>query len=112
MYEAVANRTIEIGTMCSLMYCRISILTVLVTESLFIVLMGAGVGLFPASFLQFFSISTLNWNSFAGLTFLFSLNLSIIISFLIFATALGLIGGLLVAVRAARLNIVNSLGEV
>lgn len=109
MYAAVANRTIEIGTMRSLGFSRRSILTVFVTESLLIALIGAGIGLLLASFLQFFSISTLNWNSFADLTFSFSLNPSIIFSCLIFAVAMGLIGGFLPAVRAARLNIVSAL---
>ncbi|KAF0152037.1 MAG: lipoprotein release ABC transporter permease [Ignavibacteria bacterium] len=109
MYAAVANRTVEIGTMRSLGFSRRSILTVFMTESLLITLIGAAVGIALASLLQFFSISTLNWNSFSDLTFSFALNPSIIISCLIFAVFMGLLGGFLPAVRAARLNIVNAL---
>lgn len=109
MYAAVANRTIEIGTMRSLGFSRRSILTVFMSESLLITLIGAAVGVGLASLLQFFSISTLNWNSFSDLTFTFALNPSIIISCFIFAIVMGLLGGFLPAVRAARLNIVNAL---
>lgn len=109
MYAAVANRTVEIGTMRSLGFSRRSILTVFMSESLLITLIGAAVGVGLASLLQFFSISTLNWNSFSDLTFTFALNPSIIISCFIFAIVMGLLGGFLPAVRAARLNIVNAL---
>lgn len=109
MYAAVANRTVEIGTMRSLGFSRRSILTVFMSESLLITLIGAAVGVGLASLLQFFSISTLNWNSFSDLTFSFALNPSIIISCFIFAIIMGLLGGFLPAVRAARLNIVNAL---
>lgn len=109
MYAAVANRTIEIGTMRSLGFSRRSILTVFMAESMLIAMIGAGGGLVLASLLQFFSISTLNWNSFSDLTFSFALNPSIIISCLIFAVFMGLLGGFLPAARAARLNIVTAL---
>ena len=109
MYAAVANRTIEIGTMRSLGFKRRSILAAFLSESLLITLIGAAIGLFFASFLQLFTISTLNFNSFADLSFAFALNPSIITSCLIFAIVMGLLGGFLPAVRASRLNIVNSL---
>jgi ABC-type antimicrobial peptide transport system permease subunit len=109
MYAAVANRTVEIGTMRSLGFKRRSILFAFLSESLLITLIGAAVGLFFASFLQLFTISTLNFNSFSDLSFAFALNPSIITSCLIFAIVMGLLGGFLPAVRASRLNIVNSL---
>jgi len=109
MYAAVANRTVEIGTMRSLGFKRRSVLAAFLFESILISLIGGIIGLFLASFLQFFSISTLNWNSFAELAFSFSLNPRIIIYSLVFAVLMGLLGGFLPSVRAARLNIVSSL---
>ena len=109
MYAAVANRTVEIGTMRSLGFKRRSILFAFLSESLLITLIGAAVGLFFASFLQLFTISTLNFNSFSDLSFAFALNPSIITSCLIFAIVMGLLGGFLPAVRASRLNIVSAL---
>lgn len=109
MYSAVANRTVEIGTMRSLGFSRRSILSAFLIESLLITVVGGLLGLFFASFLQFFTISTLNMNSFSELAFSFSLSPSIIISSLIFALVMGVLGGFLPSVRAARLNIVNAL---
>ena len=109
MYSAVANRTVEIGTMRSLGFSRRSILTAFLFEAILTSFVGGLIGLFIASFLQFFSISTLNWNSFSELAFSFSLSPSIIISSLIFALVMGVLGGFLPSVRAARLNIVNAL---
>lgn len=109
MYAAVANRTVEIGTMRSLGFSRRSILAAFLVEALFIALVGGSIGLFLASFLQFFTVSTLNWSSFAELSFSFALSPSIILSALIFSALMGIIGGFLPSVRAARANIVNSL---
>jgi ABC-type antimicrobial peptide transport system permease subunit len=109
MYAAVANRTIEVGTMRALGFSRRSILTVFLSESILIAIAGGLIGIFLAFFLQFFSISTLNFNSFAELSFSFALSPSIIISSLVFALLMGIIGGFLPSVRAAKLNIVNAL---
>jgi ABC-type antimicrobial peptide transport system permease subunit len=109
MYAAVANRTVEIGTMRSLGFKRRSILLAFLVESMFITFIGAAIGLFIASFLQFFTVSTLNFNSFSDLSFSFALNPSIIFSCLMFAIIMGLLGGFLPSVRASRLNIVSAL---
>jgi ABC-type antimicrobial peptide transport system permease subunit len=109
MYSAVANRTVEIGTMRSLGFRRRSVMFAFLVESLTISFFGGLLGLFLASFLQFFSISTLNWNSFAELSFSFALSSDIAISSLVFAVVMGFIGGFLPSVRASRLNIVNAL---
>ncbi|MEW5843433.1 MAG: ABC transporter permease [Bacteroidota bacterium] len=109
MYAAVANRTVEIGTMRSLGFSRRSILSAFLLESLTIAMLGCVIGLIFASLLQFFRISTLNFNSFADLSFSFALSPSIIVSSFIFAIFMGFLGGFLPSIRAARLNIVNAL---
>ncbi len=109
MYAAVANRTIEIGTLRALGFRRTSILIAFLIEALVISLAGGVLGIFLASFLQFFSISTLNFQSFTELAFNFALSPGIIIASLIFAVFMGFIGGFLPSVRAARLSIVNAL---
>jgi putative ABC transport system permease protein len=109
MYAAVANRTVEVGTLRALGFKRRSILVVFLIESLVIAITGGIVGLILASFLQFFNISTLNFGSFSELAFGFSLSPTIIISSLLFAVLMGILGGFLPSVRAARLNIVNAL---
>lgn len=112
MYAAVANRTVEIGTLRALGFRRSSILVVFLFESLLISLIGGLIGLAFASFLQFYSISTLNFASFAELQFGFALTPSIAISSLIFAAAMGIIGGFFPSVRAARLKIISALRAI
>lgn len=112
MYAAVANRTAEIGTLRALGFRRASILAAFLLESLFLSLLGGLLGLFFASFMQLFTISTMNWQSFAELAFSFRLNPAIIGKSLCFALVMGLIGGFSPAVRAARLNIVDALRAV
>lgn len=112
MYAAVANRTVEIGTMRSLGFRRRSILAAFLFESVLLSLLAAVIGLFFASFLQFFSVSTLNWSSFAELKFDFAISPSIIISSLLFAVFMGLAGGFLPAVRASRMKIVDALKSI
>ena len=109
MYSAVANRTVEIGTLRSLGFKRRSILGSFLVESLAISIIGGAIGLFLASFLQFFSISTLNFTSFSELAFSFALSPRIIVDSLIFAVIMGILGGFLPSVRAARMNIVTAL---
>jgi ABC-type antimicrobial peptide transport system permease subunit len=109
MYAAVANRTVEVGTLRALGFRRRSVLAAFLTESILLSLIGAIVGLLFASTLQFFTISTLNFGSFAELAFSFALSPSIVVSSLLFALLMGFIGGFLPSVRAARLNIVNAL---
>jgi len=109
MYAAVANRTVEIGTLRALGFRRRSILAAFLGESLLIALIGGSIGLLLASLLQFFSISTLNFGSFSELAFSFALSPTIIISSLLFAVAMGFLGGFLPSVRAARMNILQAL---
>ncbi len=109
MYSAVANRTVEIGTLRALGFSRRSILSAFLIESLFLSLLGGVLGLLLASSLSFVQISTLNFASFSEIAFKFSLSPQIIIGSLIFALFMGFIGGFLPSIRAARLNIVNAL---
>jgi ABC-type lipoprotein release transport system permease subunit len=109
MYAAVANRTVEIGTLRSLGFGRISVLIAFLAEALFIALLGATLGLFLASFLQTVTISTLNFATFSELAFGFDLSTAIVVSCFIFAIVMGIVGGFLPAVRASRLKIVNAL---
>ena len=109
MYGAVANRTVEIGTLRALGFYRRSILLAFLTESFVLSFAGGLIGLGLASVLQFFTISTLNFGSFSELAFSFALSPSIIASALGFSLLMGLLGGFLPAVRAARLNIIQAL---
>jgi putative ABC transport system permease protein len=109
MYAAVAQRVTEIGTLRALGFQKKNILTAFVAESLFLGLIGGLAGLFFASFLQLITISTMNWQTFAELAFSFVLTPDIAWKSLSFSIVMGFVGGLFPAMRAARMNIVDSL---
>jgi ABC-type antimicrobial peptide transport system permease subunit len=111
MYAAVANRTAEIGTLRAVGFQRSAILTAFLAESLLLGLVGGFAGLFLAGFLQFFTVSTTNFQTFAELAFRFQLSVDIVMEGLGFAVLMGLAGGLLPAFQAARMNIVDALRE-
>ena len=81
-------------------------------ESIVLSVGGGAVGVGLASILQFFTISTLNLGSFSELAFSFALSPQIIAQSLSFSLLMGLLGGFLPSVRAARLNIIQALRAV
>jgi putative ABC transport system permease protein len=109
MYSSVANRTAEIGTMRALGFQKMNILGSFLVEALLLGFSGGIAGLFFASFLQFFTVSTLNFQTFSELAFSFTMTSGIVIKSMTFALIMGFIGGVLPAFRAARMNIVESL---
>ncbi|HTG82676.1 MAG TPA: ABC transporter permease [Geobacteraceae bacterium] len=109
MYAAVANRTVEIGTLRALGFEKRNILAAFILESLFLGLLGGLAGIVAASFMQLITISTMNWATFSELAFSFTLTGEIIGKSLLFSLVMGLVGGVLPAVRAARMNIVEAL---
>ncbi|KQV85017.1 multidrug ABC transporter permease [Massilia sp. Root351] len=109
MYASVANRTGEIGTLRALGYQRRNILAAFLAESMLLALAGGAAGLVFASFMQFLSFSTTNFQSFSELAFGFRLDGAIVVKTLLFSLAMGFIGGFLPAVRAARMKIVDAL---
>ena len=111
MYASVANRTREIGTLRALGFRRTSILIAFLMESLFLGFLGGIAGLFFASFLQFFTVSTTNFQTFSELAFSFSLDVPITLKAMSFALGMGFVGGILPAIRASGMEIVDALRE-
>ena len=109
MYSSVANRTAEIGTLRALGFQRRSILLAFLVESLLLGFLGGTAGLFFASFMQLFTISTMNFQTFSELAFSFSITFEIIYKALVFSLVMGFVGGVLPAIRASRMNIVDAL---
>ncbi|MCX5834511.1 MAG: ABC transporter permease [Deltaproteobacteria bacterium] len=109
MYSAVANRTSEIGTLRALGYQRRNILAAFLVEALLLGFFGGVTGIFFASFMQLITVSTMNFQTFAELAFRFTLSPAIVAQSMAFAFVMGLVGGVLPALRASRMNIVESL---
>jgi putative ABC transport system permease protein len=112
MYAAVANRVKEIGTLRALGFRRRAILWAFLAEAMLLGLAGGAAGLALASLMQYVQISTMNWQSFAELAFTFKLTPGIAALALAFAALMGILGGFLPAVRAARLKIVDALRAI
>jgi putative ABC transport system permease protein len=109
MYASVASRTGEIGTLRALGFSRAAILAAFLGEALLLGLIGGIAGLAAASVMQALSISTTNFQTFAEIAFSFTLTPGIVIASLVFALAMGFIGGFLPAARAASMKIVDAL---
>lgn len=109
MYAAVAHRIREIGTLRALGFHRRDILLSFLTESLLIALAGGGLGIGLALFLQSFTLSTTNFSTFSEVTFGFRMTPGIAFRTLAFAACMGVLGGSLPALRAARTRVVEAL---
>ncbi|MBM4145190.1 MAG: ABC transporter permease [Nitrospira sp.] len=109
MYSSVANRVFEIGTLRALGFQRKSILAAFLAEAISLGLIGGVAGLFLASFLQLYTVSTMNWQTFSELAFSFSLTFEIIYEAMSFAIIMGFVGGVLPAIRASRMDIIEAL---
>jgi ABC-type lipoprotein release transport system permease subunit len=109
MYAQVGTRIAEIGTLRALGFPRHDILLAFLLEAGLLGLAGWLIGLMPAGLLNFFTLSTVNWASFAELTFRFTLTPGIVLKSLAFGVGMGLLGGLLPAIKAARLPLLEAL---
>jgi len=109
MYAQVGARISEIGTLRALGFKRHHILAAFLLESMFLGFLGWLLGLVPASLLNFLTLSTINWSSFAELTFKFALTPGIVAKSLIFGVGMGLVGGFLPSLKAARLPLLEAL---
>jgi putative ABC transport system permease protein len=113
MYSAVAARTREIATLRALGFGRIAVVVALMIESLVLALVGGAVGA-ALAYVAFdnFRAATMNWQSFSQVTFAFAVTPQLLVQGVIWATLIGLLGGLLPAIRAARLPIAAALREL
>lgn len=111
MYASVASRTNEIGTLRALGFPRQSILTAFLVEAMLLGGVGGAIGLTLASLMQFLTLSTMNWQTFSELAFSFTLTFDIAWKSLLFSVAMGFFGGVIPAIRASRLKIVDALRE-
>ena len=112
MYASVASRVGEIGTLRALGFRQGAVLWAFMAEALLLGCVGGAAGLAFAALMQFASFSTINFQTFADLSFRFMLTPAIAGKTLLFAVTMGFVGGFLPAFRAARLNIVDALRAV
>ena len=113
MYSAVAARTREIATLRALGFGGGPVVVSVLVESLLLALIGGAIG-GALAYLGFngFQTSTINWQTFSQVAFAFAVTPGLIVAGIVYALLMGLVGGLLPAVRAARLPIVSALREL
>jgi putative ABC transport system permease protein len=113
MYTAVAKRSREIATLRALGFNAGSVIFSVLSESLAIGVIGGVIG-GAAAYLAFngYQTSTMNFQTFSQVAFAFRVTPALLGTGLVYALIMGLIGGILPAVRAARLPIAQALREL
>ncbi|MBL9018644.1 MAG: ABC transporter permease [Myxococcales bacterium] len=109
MNGAVAHRTKEIGTLRALGFSRIAILISFVFEALLLALLGGLVGLAFVQLLALVSFPVMNFQTFSEIVISFRATPAVIVSAMVFSLVMGLVGGLLPAIRAARVSPVEAM---
>lgn len=112
MYAAVATRSREIATLRAIGFGGAPVVLSVMIESLVLALVGGALGAVIAYLLfNNFSVSTLGQN-FTQVVFAFKVTPALVVRGLIIAVAIGMIGGFLPAIRAARLPVTTALREL
>ena len=109
MFSAVSSRTAEIGTLRALGFGSAPVIASVMAEAMALSVLGGllGAGIAYGVF-NGYSVSTLGGN-FTQVAFNFAVTPRLVIQGLVWALAIGFIGGLFPAVRAARLPVTQAL---
>lgn len=109
MYSAVATRRVEIATLRAIGFSGLPVVVSVLTEAVALALAGGVIGaLVSYTLFNGMSVSTLGQN-FTQVAFSFAVTPALVVRGLLWAVAIGLLGGLFPAVRAARLPVVVAL---
>jgi putative ABC transport system permease protein len=113
MYTAVATRTREIATLRALGFNTASVLISVLAEALALAALGGVIGGLTA-YLAFngYQTSTMNFQTFSQVAFAFAVTQTLLVQGLSYALLMGFVGGLMPAIRAARLPISSALREL
>jgi putative ABC transport system permease protein len=113
MYTAVATRAREIATLRALGFNTLSVLVSVLSESMALGLIGGVIGS-AAAYLAFngYQTSTMNFQTFSQVAFAFQVTPALLVTGVVYSLLMGLVGGLLPAIRAARLPISSALREL
>ncbi|MDQ3269107.1 MAG: ABC transporter permease [Pseudomonadota bacterium] len=110
MYSAVSARTREIGTLRALGFGRVPVIASVMAEALVLAVAGGLIGAVLAYLLfNGYAVSTLSPSSFTQVAFNFAVTPALIAQGLVWALAIGFLGGLMPALRAARLPVTEAL---
>jgi putative ABC transport system permease protein len=113
MYSSVSARGTEIATLRALGFGPFAVLVSTIIESTLLALVGGLLG-GALAYVVFngFRVSTFNGNSFSQVVFDFAVTGDLLAQGIVTALIIGLVGGLLPALRAARLPVAQALREL
>ena len=109
MYASVSERSREIAVLRAIGFGSGSIVLSFVSESILIALAGGIAGCLAVLPINGITTGTMNWQTFAHLSFAFRVTADLLGLGLVFALAMGVVGGLPPAIRAARANVATTL---
>jgi len=109
MYASIANRQQEIGTLRAIGFRRRHVLLSFILESVLLALTGGVLGCLAALGMSFVKFSILNFVTFSQMVFKFHATPSVFGVALVFTVGMGVLGGLLPAMRAARMSPVEAM---
>ena len=112
MYAAVGTRTREIATLLILGFSPLSVMGSFLVESVLLALLGGALGCLIALPINGIVTSTTNFTSFSEVAFAFRVTPRALGVGLLFAAAMGVAGGFLPALRAARRPLAQSVREL
>jgi len=101
MYSSVAERGREIATMRAVGFGATAVVFSFLIEALLISFVGGAVGCFAILPLNGLTTSTINVQTFSNLSFAFRVTPALFVGGIVFALAMGLLGGVPPAIRAA-----------
>jgi len=111
MYGAVAGRAREVGTLRALGFSRFNILTSFLLESLMLALLGGILGGIAALSMGAVEFSMMNMQTFSEVVFSFDPDPQILLFSIGMGGLMGIFGGFLPAVRAARTSPIDAMRE-
>jgi len=112
MYSAVAERGREIATMRALGFSSWSIILSFLFEALLISFIAGILGCLVVLPLNGMTTQTMNFSTFSSIAFAFRITFNLLVMGVVFALAMGVLGGLLPAMRAALRPVAVSLREL
>jgi len=101
MYSAVAERGREIATMRALGFSTSNVILSFLFEALLISFLGGIIGCLAVLPLNGLTTSTMNFQTFSNVAFAFKITFDLLVMGVLFALVMGVLGGMLPAIRAA-----------
>jgi putative ABC transport system permease protein len=112
MNGAVAHRSREIGTLRALGFSRVAILTSFLVEAIVLAVIGGVIGSALVLVVSvFISIPVINFQTFSEIVIRFHATPAVFMKALVFSGGMGLVGGLVPAIRASRVSPIEAMRD-